>query len=1077
MIKKILLITILVSTVIFQSQIITSESLEGTKSSSYSIEDVDTNTANFPIVFKSIGIGGEEHLKTNILKNSGFEEEDANYGGPEDFNYYGSYFRSYNRSYDFTNDASSYSGRIITRGTALGSINTPMYYDHQSEPAYLSESIDLDLDYYIVSNPDIDDEGSVYIQIRTSDGSTTRYLYYYLSANQMQSSNSTNYVSMNYNNTIGEWHHFSRNVTADFEEYFGVVPSVYIYRTYFTCYSPLDATGNVEAVCDNVAISNTTYNYLHLNGDFELGNGNYWSWYGNQSPGFVSLTELDFTEGTRAVNITAKTTTYGYTSYGTLYDYIGVTSNPYTGYYFSEPNMTTIEFDWKYTETKNGSNDSFAYFRVRAANETCSAFLFWVLGAENNQHYFNNYSDASYSETYFLAPDFGAKGTWKHAQFDLYEYFSEMNLTSLSVYEYMFNINSGSAVDDSVEFLIDDFQFITYPTSDPGFEQDYYWSSSYPLTGWWSSGYPNINRTTDSHSGDWAANVTSTDFDWDEMVYRETFMTFEDDYFTDFWWKIDKMAGSYVYTCFELEFEGGYGLYYILGGSDVAIPSNSSYNVYYLVDNYNETDVWNNLVRNVVSDLNEAFTPAVWNMTRLIADSLASSSGSVMSTLFDDIHFVQDTRGPEITSVVLQNAPTFYEPAIVNIEVSDMLSGIETVMMYYQNDSIWYSTEAILSEGVYIGTIPVSDALTEIKFYINATDKYGFSTIDDNLGAYYTYSVNDDIDPLVTIVQPINDSTVEGTILISADCSDAGSGIDYVEFYEGAVLLQSDSSYPYEYNWNTRTVANGTHTITAIIFDNAGNSATSEVIINTQNDFAVPFISEVFLLPVTPQHNQKTDVIVAIGDISGIQNVTLNYKIGSGIWNEQVMTSSGSMYNGSIPAAPYSTLVSYYVVAFDENDQFSSAGSELSPLIYNVGDDILPTLTVDGPPTAEILKGEVVFQIEGVDYESGIASVQVLIDGEQDFSQTSLPQEFIWETTDYDNGERVIVFQVTDVAGNSKEISLVYTIDNPDGFIEESRATVDLMVESYGVFIGAGGVVIIYLVAKLMLWRRGKKTS
>jgi len=1070
MIKKTLLITILVSTLIFQSQTINGEKLQETIPG-YSIDE--SKNTDFPIVFKSIGVGGEEHLRTNIQKNGGFEEKSASNSGPEGFNYYGSNYRSQNRSYDFTNDASSYSGRTITRGSELDSVDSPLYYSF--DPAYLSESLDLELDYYVVSNPDINNGGAVYIMLYTSDGSTSRYLYYYLSANDVPN-NSSNSAILNYNNTIGEWNHFSRNVTADFEECFGTISNVYAYRVYLRCGSPQDATGNLEAVFDNAEVANTTYNYLHQNGDFELGTGTYWSWYGNESPGYISLTDQDYTKGAKALNLTCETTKENHYSYVSTYDYIGYTNVPYQGYYFSEPNMTTIEFDWKYTEVSNVYNDSYANFRVRMQNSTHSAFLFWVLGFEGDTHYFTNYSDASYTEAYFLAPNFGSRGAWNRFQIDLYDYCSIMNLTNLSVFEFQFFSQTGSSEGDAIECLVDDFQFNSYSTGDPGFEQDHYWSSSYPLPGWWSTGFPNINGTTDSHTGNWAANVTSDNFDGEEQVYRDTYMAFEDDYFTDFWWKIDKMEGISASSYFRLYFEGDYELRYYLGGDESYMSSNSSNTASYLVSNFNEIGVWNNLVRNVVDDLNEVFTPRKWNMTRIWACSYSTGAGHIMSTIFDDIHFVQDTKGPVITSIVLQNTPTYYEPAMLNIEASDLLSGIDNVMIYYQNDSVWYSTEAILTDSVYVGSIPVSDALTDIKFYINATDKYGYSSIDDNLGAFYTYSVDDDIDPIITLTNPIDDSIVKDTILISANCSDAGSGIDYVVFYLGAVLLSTDSSYPYEHSLDTRTILNGSYTIIATVFDNAGNSEVSQVDINAQNDYEAPLISEVFILPVVPQYNEETEVIVAVGDATGVQNVSLHYKLGTNDWVEEVMTPSGTLYSATIPGAPYDTLVSYYVTAYDDNEQLSSSGSELSPMIYVVGDSVLPTLTVDGPPTTEKLKDEVVFQIEGADAGSGIATVQVLIDGSQELLGTSLPQEFSWVTTDFDNGERVVVFRVTDGAGNSKEITLTYTIDNPDGFIEETGVKIDDWTESFGVLIGAGGVVIIYLIAKLILSRRAKKS-
>jgi hypothetical protein len=71
-------------------------------------------------------------------------------------------------------------------------------------------------------------------------------------------------------------------------------------------------------------------------------------------------------------------------------------------------------------------------------------------------------------------------------------------------------------------------------------------------------------------------------------------------------------------------------------------------------------------------------------------------------------------------------------------------------------------------------------------------------------------------------------NTVKGTITITANAS-AGSGIAVVEFFiDGATTpLKQEFFAPYEAPWDTTAVANGSHTITAVARDNAGNSTTS----------------------------------------------------------------------------------------------------------------------------------------------------------------------------------------------------------------------------------------------------------
>ena len=53
--------------------------------------------------------------------------------------------------------------------------------------------------------------------------------------------------------------------------------------------------------------------------------------------------------------------------------------------------------------------------------------------------------------------------------------------------------------------------------------------------------------------------------------------------------------------------------------------------------------------------------------------------------------------------------------------------------------------------------------------------------------------------------------SVKGKVLITTDTS---SDIDTVEFYIDGALKSTDTSAPFEYNWNTKSVKDRTHTIT-----------------------------------------------------------------------------------------------------------------------------------------------------------------------------------------------------------------------------------------------------------------------
>ena len=89
--------------------------------------------------------------------------------------------------------------------------------------------------------------------------------------------------------------------------------------------------------------------------------------------------------------------------------------------------------------------------------------------------------------------------------------------------------------------------------------------------------------------------------------------------------------------------------------------------------------------------------------------------------------------------------------------------------------------------------------------------------------------------PTTSITSPVNGATVSGTIAINANASD-NVGVTNVEFYVDGGLVGSDASSPYSVNWNTTTVANGSHSIFSRAFDAAGNMGQSPSINVTVNN-------------------------------------------------------------------------------------------------------------------------------------------------------------------------------------------------------------------------------------------------
>jgi hypothetical protein len=96
--------------------------------------------------------------------------------------------------------------------------------------------------------------------------------------------------------------------------------------------------------------------------------------------------------------------------------------------------------------------------------------------------------------------------------------------------------------------------------------------------------------------------------------------------------------------------------------------------------------------------------------------------------------------------------------------------------------------------------------------------------------------------PDVAITSPTDGTTVFGTVTIRATATD-NVGVVKVEFYIDNNKVGEDTASLYEYSWNTTQCTNGTHTIQAKAYDNAGNVGESPVITVTIGDTQTPLVT------------------------------------------------------------------------------------------------------------------------------------------------------------------------------------------------------------------------------------------
>lgn len=152
----------------------------------------------------------------------------------------------------------------------------------------------------------------------------------------------------------------------------------------------------------------------------------------------------------------------------------------------------------------------------------------------------------------------------------------------------------------------------------------------------------------------------------------------------------------------------------------------------------------------------------------------------------------------------------------------------------------------------------------------------------------------DTIAPTISITSPPNGSTISGTVTVSADASD-NVGVVGVQFkVDSSNIGSEDTTAAYSVSWNSSTVANGSHTLTALARDAAGNQMLSIGIIITVSNVATstatstppvpvsdalgPWITNLSISPTSGNVGVIVTFSVTAEDSAGIGNIVYDIR-------------------------------------------------------------------------------------------------------------------------------------------------------------------------------------------------------
>jgi fibronectin type 3 domain-containing protein len=193
----------------------------------------------------------------------------------------------------------------------------------------------------------------------------------------------------------------------------------------------------------------------------------------------------------------------------------------------------------------------------------------------------------------------------------------------------------------------------------------------------------------------------------------------------------------------------------------------------------------------------------------------------------------------------------------------------------------------------------------------------------------------DSTPPGVALTTPAEGSSVSGTVAVSANATDE-IGVAKVEFYADSTLLNTDTSAPYSFQWNTAGTANGQHLLMAKAYDAAGNFSNSSYYVTVQNgDSQAPTPPANLSAKATAYNN------VALTWTAGTDNVgVVGYRI---IRNGALLTQVGAVTSLQDSQVLPSTQYTYAIVALDAAGNESPSSSPATATTPNVADTQAPS--------------------------------------------------------------------------------------------------------------------------------------
>jgi hypothetical protein len=259
---------------------------------------------------------------------------------------------------------------------------------------------------------------------------------------------------------------------------------------------------------------------------------------------------------------------------------------------------------------------------------------------------------------------------------------------------------------------------------------------------------------------------------------------------------------------------------------DFTVPGDEPHHAF-LADAEHPGTVVEGILANFMLD---AFNARGFAFTKFTTDELAGNAG---------LGVVEDHERPTVSVTSPANGATVTGTVTATATASD---DIGVVGVQFRLDGVSFGPEDLSPPYTLTWNTAQTRKGTHLLSAM-ARDAAGSTRISSPITVTVSSSTGDKTAPQLTITAPASGATVSATVGITATASD-NDRVSGVQFkVDGTNLGTEVTAPPYSRSWDSKSVGNGSHTISGVARDPAGNVTTRSVTVTVNNGDAPPTVS------------------------------------------------------------------------------------------------------------------------------------------------------------------------------------------------------------------------------------------